>query len=215
MNGYLSKYAKYMDDMVKEDPYSAVGGKWRKLGKMQYLFLTSRGLVPYYSVLDIGCGTLRGGLHFIKRLDPWRYVGIDISSEAILHGKKLVEDFKLSYKFPKLIVNKDLKFRKFYGTKFDYILAHSVFTHLPSDCILECLENIGKIMHRESLFYFTFFYADEEKQAEAYKFRYPTTFFERLGEEHGFRVVDVSSEYSHPRGQKMLEVKKRGKYSRK
>lgn len=203
---YLTEYSNHMNDKVAKNPKTAVGGLWEELGNKQLSFLVSKGMKPHHSFLDIGCGVLRGGIHFIKYLDVGNYTGIDISSGAVRYGRTLVKEQGFIYKLPKLMINRNLKFKELYGKKFDYIFAHSVFTHLPTDSIEECLENIGDIMCDGSLFYFTFFYATEIRQVSAYKFRYPLSYFKKLAKENGFKIMDVSSEYLHPRGQWMVEM---------
>jgi hypothetical protein len=51
-------------------------------------------------MLDIGCGTLRGGRHFIGYLDPDGYTGMDISPQAIRYGEELVRRENLTWKQP-------------------------------------------------------------------------------------------------------------------
>ena len=46
------------------------------------------GLQPKHRFFDIGCGSLRGGVHFIRYLDKNNYFGTDISSELIKVGIK-------------------------------------------------------------------------------------------------------------------------------
>ncbi len=46
-----------------------VGGLWDELGKLQLDFLTESGLKPSHKLLDIGCGCLRGGVHYVKYLE--------------------------------------------------------------------------------------------------------------------------------------------------
>lgn len=68
-HGYLEAYSKHTDLRVASNPHEAVGGDWEKIGKLQFEFLVSRGLRPHHRMLDIGCGTLRGGetLHPLPR----------------------------------------------------------------------------------------------------------------------------------------------------
>ena len=60
--------------------YVWIGGHWEALGKLQFDYLVANGLKPGHRLLDIGCGTLRGGRHFIRYLAPGGYTGIDISN---------------------------------------------------------------------------------------------------------------------------------------
>ncbi len=208
---YLEAYSQHTDLRVETDPKLAAGGMWEEIGQIQYQFLISKGLQPHHKLLDLGCGTLRGGRHFIRYLNTENYYGIDISSKAIAYAKQLVEQEGLSQKRPHLEVseNKDLKFQELSGMTFDYILAQSVFTHLKPDHIKECLENIRHIMRATSLFYFTYFDSQKYRQASLESFCYPFSFFESLAVQYGLQLQDCSKEYNHPRGQLMVELTKK------
>lgn len=205
---YLEAYSQHTDLRVEADPESAVGGMWEEIGRLQLEFLINKGLQSHQKMLDIGCGTLRGGRHFIKYLNIGNYSGMDISPKAIAYATQLVQQEGLSEKNPHILVSekKNLKFREFSGETFDYILAQSVFTHLKPEHIKECFENIGHIMHGNSVFYFTYNKGEEYRQTTLKGFRYPFSFFESLAEQHAFTVLDVSDEYNHPRGQLMVEL---------
>jgi SAM-dependent methyltransferase len=207
---YLDAYAKHTNARIEKEPHAAIGGSWEEMGKIQFDFLVKKGLKPHHTMLDIGCGTLRGGRHFIKYLDANKYSGFDISSKTIEYGKELVQKEGLSDKKPQLAVSekKNLKFEELQGKTFDYILAQSVLTHLPPEPIEECFENIGKVMSENGTFYFTYFGGDRYQHFSIEDFRYPLAHFESLGKEYGFSVKDCSSEYPHLIGQKILEAKK-------
>jgi len=209
---FLDAYREHTDTRVECDPHAAVGGMWEEIGRLQFEFLVNNGLRPDQRLLDIGCGTLRGGRHFIKYMNAGNYSGIDISPKAIEYGKHLVAQEGLSEKQPRLQVsrNKDLRFEEFDGEVFDYLLAQSVFTHLKPEHIEECFEHIGRIMKQDSIFFFTFNREDREfKQIGLKDFGYPFAFFQRLADEHGFDVRDRSADYSHPRGQHMAMLSKK------
>ena len=144
----MDAYRQRTDLRVQEDPHAAVGGLWEELGKLQFEFLVRQGLQRAHVMLDIGCGTLRGGRHFIRFLKPRRYFGIDVSEKAIEHAKRLVDDEGLRDRLPTLIANVagDLRFADLDGTTFDFILAQSVFTHLGPELIRECFEHVGAVM---------------------------------------------------------------------
>jgi len=209
-NDYLEAYSQHTDLRVEANPKSAVGGLWEEMGQLQFEFLIVKNLQPHHKMLDLGCGTLRGGRKFIKYLDTGNYYGIDISPKTIAYAKQLVQKEGLSEKGPHLLVSekKDLKFREFSGESFDYILAQSVFTHLKPENIKECFENIGHIMHKSSFFYFT--YKEEEyRQNSPKNFCYPFSFFESLAKQYGFKLQDCSKEYNHPTRQLMVELRER------
>lgn len=196
---YLADYRRHTDARVRRDPKSAIGGMWDEIGKLQIDFLVSEGLKPSHTLLDIGSGTLRGGRHFIRYLNEGNYTGTEMSGEAIEAARKLVEREALSDKHPTLIHVSDGNLRFDGLPTFDFVLAQSVFTHLPKPLIEECFANIGKIMGR---FYFTFL--DPRLHTDTAKdFAYPFDYFAELGERNGLAVENVSGRYPHPRGQKM------------
>ena len=47
----------------------AVGGLWDEMGRLQFDFLVAQGLQPHHKMLDIGCGSMRGGRHFVNHLE--------------------------------------------------------------------------------------------------------------------------------------------------
>jgi len=201
---YLEAYARHTDVRVAEDPHEAIGGLWEELGRLQFDFLVRHGLQRDHALLDLGCGTLRGGRHFIRYLNPGRYTGFDMSRGAIDYAHKLVDDEGLRDKNPALIVSteKNLQFERFLGQRFDFLLAQSVFTHLMAEHIEECFAHIGKIMHPQSLFFFTYFKGNARRVADK-SFSYPLAFFTDLAAQNGM-TIERCNDYDHPRQQRML-----------
>ncbi|MBI1730905.1 class I SAM-dependent methyltransferase [Candidatus Acetothermia bacterium] len=207
---YLDAYSDHTDLRVEEDPHEAIGGMWEEIGTLQYEFLLKKGLKPSHTLLDIGCGTLRAGRYFIKYLNPGGYTGLDISSKAIQYAKELVVTEGLTDKRPSLLHNpgKNLKFDDFHGEKFDYLLAHSVFTHLKPEHITECFEYAKRLMKPDSKFFFTFKEASRFSETGLKGFAYPFAFFAELAERFGYNLINVSHEYLHPKGQRMVLLSK-------
>ena len=56
-----------------------VGGLWEEIGELQFQFMVAQGLRPEHRLVDIGCGALRGGLHFVRYLDRGHYYGLDLN----------------------------------------------------------------------------------------------------------------------------------------
>ena len=63
-----------------------VGGLWDEMGELQMEFMRSRGLLPQHRLVDIGCGSLRGGVHFVRYLDPGNYYGLDHNQSLLDAG---------------------------------------------------------------------------------------------------------------------------------
>lgn len=204
--GYLTAYARHTDLRVADDPHEAIGGMWEEVGKLQFDFLIGQGMRPHHRMLDIGCGTLRGGRHCIGYLETGHYSGMDISPTALEAGRRLIIEEGLSAKRPRLFQTRDLRFGEFAGEAFDVILAQSVFSHLPEPYIKECFEHVGAVMHTSSVFYFTFNPGAWPERRGLKEFAYPFSFFAGLAERHGYHLQDMAAHYAHPRSQQMAAL---------
>lgn len=210
---FITAYRMMTDSAVELDPERAIGGHWEEIGQLQFRYLVDNGLLPHHKMLDIGCGTLRGGRHFIRYLDPGNYFGFDISPKAIEYGARLVVEEGLSDKTPDLraIPQDSLRFEAYAGQRFDFILAQSVFSHLGRDLIEECFAHVASIMGQDSRFFFTFLMSldADSHQFTPTGFRHPVAFFEELAVKYGFRFV-YRPDYAkvHPRKQHMAIIQR-------
>ena len=71
---------------------------WKKLGNLQLEFYKRYELKLNYSVLDIGCGCLWGGIPLIKYLDTGQYNGIGINQSLLEVEQHELEQVVLEYK---------------------------------------------------------------------------------------------------------------------
>lgn len=205
-NDYMEAYRRHTDLRVRADPHDAVGGMWEEIGGLQFDYLVGKGLKPDHRLLDIGCGTLRGGRHFIRYLDPGGYTGLDISPEALAYAGQLIRDEGLAAKQPELVLDRDMRLRfEEFDRPFDFLLAQSVFTHLPIDGIAECFENLHRVMGPASAFYFTYVEAPEPTARTQKDFSYPLALFEELARWGGLRIEGLG-DFAHPRGQVMARA---------
>jgi SAM-dependent methyltransferase len=134
----------------------AVGGMWEELGKLQFEFLVGEGLSPEHLLLDIGCGSLRGGVHFIRYLEPGHYVGVEQSPELLAAGRSELERAGIIGKRPTLVADATFSFGEL-DQSFDFALAQSVFTHLTFNAILRCVAEAGRVLRPDGRFFATFF----------------------------------------------------------
>src|SRR5438067_3875465 len=130
---------------------------WDYLGKLQLDYLVERGLEPGHHLLDVGCGPLRAGVHFIRYLEPGHYAGVDIRPE-LLEAARTVElpRHGLEAKEPLLLASDHFEFGKL-GQTFDYAIAQSVFTHLPLNSIIRCLVEMSRVLNPGGRFYATIY----------------------------------------------------------
>lgn len=134
-----------------------VGGQWERIGRLQFDFMVQQGLKPSDCFLDVACGALRGGVHFIRYLDEARYLGIDKEANLINAGvqKELGAEL-LATKKPEFIVSSTFEFNKF-SQKPKYSIATGLFTHLNAEHIELCFKNLRSFVDRGHIFYTTFF----------------------------------------------------------
>jgi cyclopropane fatty-acyl-phospholipid synthase-like methyltransferase len=210
---YSEYYAAVMRVRTAYDPQFAVGGRWEEIGSLQFTFLKARGLEPHHKMLDFGCGSLRGGLHFIRYLDPGGYLGVDISAEALAAGKQYLEEAGLTEKQPTLELSGGLDLAGLEGRQFDYILAQSVLTHMPLEDIETLFQHIPKIMHPQTVFYATYFDGGSRQfeSADRTNFHYPFETLRLVGSAHGLEITRDEG-YQHPRSQQMLAVRVKGQH---
>ncbi len=192
-----------------------VGGMWDEIGTLQVTFLKEQGLKPSHYLLDIGCGALRGGIHFVRYLDDSHYCGIDINASLIYAGEKELQEAGLIDKQPHLLVNSMFEVSLF-GKRFDYAIAVSVFTHLPMNHIIRCLIETHKVLNSNGIFYATFFeapspaYLGQIKHAggvvtnyDTDPYHYSFKEFQWMARVAGMNVRLIGN-WKHPRDQKML-----------
>jgi len=158
MLGYVNPYLRPLtgDQIAAGQHRQAVGGMWDEIGRLQFNFLVARGLRPEHRFVDVGCGALRGGIHFVAYLAPGHYHGLDINQSLIDAGRLELSKARLDHRHAKLLVNDRFDLSPF-GTKFDYGLALSVFTHIPFDSIVRCLSRVRDVLAPQGRFFATFF----------------------------------------------------------
>jgi len=193
-----------------------VGGLWEEVGKLQFDFLVGRGLRPGHRLLDVGCGALRGGVHFVRYLERGRYCGLDVNESLLAAGRQELERAGLAGRDAQLIADEAFSARRF-GVKFDFALALSLFTHLPMDPIVRCLVEVRDVLAPGGRFFATWFEAPRPASLEPIRHepggvttRYDADPFHRSFAEMqalaAFARMEVEriGDFGHPRGQRML-----------
>jgi len=135
---------------------AAVGGMWEEIGQFQFDFLVSEGLAPEHYLLDVGCGSLRGGVHFVKYLEAGHYFGLDHNPRLLDAGRSELERAGIADKRPVLLADDNFRLVRF-AQSFDFALAQSLFTHLPFNQIARCVAEIDRVLKPGGRFYATLF----------------------------------------------------------
>lgn len=185
-----------------------VGGLWEEIGRLQFDLLLREGLLPHHYYLDIACGSLRGGVHFIPYLERGHYLGLDKEEALIQAGieQELGENL-FQEKQPQFVISKDFEVEKFERQP-DYVLAQSLFTHLPKDLIIKCLSKVRQVSKKETLFFATFFErATPVKNPSAphdhKAFFYTKEEMEKFGQQSGWNMRYIG-DWNHPKQQSLV-----------
>lgn len=183
----------------------------------QIQFLTSRGLQSHHRLLDVGCGTLRGGIPIIDFLDQCNYTGIDVRQPVIDEALKEIKLEGLSNKKPELLAFKH--FAQFdLEREFDFLLAFSVLFHMHDDIVRSCFDFVRRHLSSEGAFFAN---VDLNITKEETWLDFPVVakdiqFYQNICEESGLRLKELGTLRSlgHPSGvdsqdnQIMLEIRK-------
>lgn len=174
--------------------------KYDLIGATQFNLLTFLDLREDHYLLDIGCGSLRAGKLFIPFLLAGRYHGIEPEQWLIDEGlrNELGQDI-LEVKKP--VFNNDKDFTlSIFDRKFDYILAHSIFSHAAERQIGRCLSEARKVMKPTSLFIATFAKGDDDYSGDEWVYpgfvMYTEARMRALFEEQGLASSILS--WPHP-----------------
>lgn len=221
MDEFINQYHKQLskEDINSKIHRDFVGGLWDEIGRLQLDFLIKEGLMPEHNLLDIGCGCLRGGVHFISFLDIGNYYGLDINQSLIEAGEVELQEAGLDHKEPKLLVDESFSIGKF-ETKFDLMISVSLFTHLPFNMIVRCLTRARENLLPQGVYYSTFFQAPVPASLEPIQqnpgdivTNYDSDPFHYSTEELAYAAtlakleLKVIGEWGHPRNQQMASFR--------
>ncbi len=178
------------------------------MGALQFTLMTYfLGMRESNTLLDIGCGSLRAGRLFIPYLNPGNYFGIDPNLALVNKGLEyeLGEEIR-GVKQPSFMYRADFSFRHF-DTKFDFLLAQSVFSHASEDQIRLCFRNAKEVMHKESVFAATFFKGKKDYKGDSWVYPdiVPYTFktISNIAREEA-GLMTISIHFYHPSQQWVL-----------
>ncbi|MCT8161681.1 class I SAM-dependent methyltransferase [Pseudoruegeria sp. SHC-113] len=217
--------SELMEEIVaRGDHRAVVGGLWDEMGKLQLSFLKSQGLKPADRLLDVGCGCLRGGTHYVRYLEAGNYYGIDLSPQLLAAGYDVeITQAGLQDKLPRENLRQTEAFDATgFRVRFDMAVAVSVFTHLPLNNLRVALHNLGPVMKPGGRFFASFFIVQPHEDlfqairqpgcdVVTFPDKDPFHYYRRdlvhFARGQGWELENVQS-WEHPRNQKMVCFRK-------
>lgn len=120
--------------------------------RFQSEFLIAHGLRADQRLLDIGCGTLRGGIPLIEYLDAGHYVGIEAREEALTEARAALAEAGLEDKSPTLIHSADPAAVSL-QEQVQVAWAFSVLIHMEDETVEACLDLVARVLDDRGVFY--------------------------------------------------------------
>ncbi len=126
---------------------------WRMERAFQIRFLKRFGLRPHHYLLDLGCGTLRGGVPLIQYLLPGHYYGLDVREEVLREALCELRETGLVYHLPTLIWSQSLQQISTLGRTFDFIWGFDLLYILDEQSLEESFAFIRRHLAPHGVFY--------------------------------------------------------------
>ncbi|PWA47201.1 S-adenosyl-L-methionine-dependent methyltransferase [Artemisia annua] len=131
-------------ELLVEEHHSNYGEPWAG-GRDVFEFLAENShIAPESRVLEIGCGTLRVGLHFIQYLKPEHFHCLERDELSLMAALRYeLPSHGLLQKRPLILKGEDMDFTRFgSGFTYDLIYASAVFLHMPDKLVWVGLERL-------------------------------------------------------------------------
>jgi SAM-dependent methyltransferase len=154
------KYGKIQldDETIERGAYKKyLGGgaeKWESRGLFQLSLLRTAGMLPSSRLLDVGCGPIRAGVHFISFLNAGNYYGVDYNNSFIKAASLLVAEKGFSGKHPTLRVVSDFDFSAL-NQQFDFVNVFSVLNHCDRQQRRLFFQNIPNLLALDARLFIT------------------------------------------------------------
>lgn len=171
------------------------------IAALQVSLLFAAGLGETHRLCDVGCGSLRAGRILIPYLRPGLYHGIEPEQWLVEEGvqRELGRDI-LEVKRPRFRYVSDFSLDGF-GTKFDFVVAQSVFSHTEPDLLHLGFGKIAAAMAPEGKLFATWAEGKSKRKGSGWirkgVRRYTWEEIEGYAREHGFSVRRL--DWPHPR----------------
>jgi SAM-dependent methyltransferase len=127
---------------------------WKMKRQFQIDFLRQVGLAPHHYLLDLGCGTLRGGLPIIEYLETGHYYGVEARRHILEDGRRELAGTRLQHKKPVLVLSDSLDELDL-APRFDFVWAFAVLFLLADDVLEAAFRGVKRHLAEDGAFFAT------------------------------------------------------------
>lgn len=171
---------------------------WKMKRDFQFQFLKTMSLEPEHYLLDIGCGTLRGGIPLINYLEERHYFGIEVREKALNEGRKELREAGLEKMNPTLLLFSDIS-QLTIEQKFNFIWAFSVLFHMSDEILNNTLDFVNRHLSDDGVFYANVNIGEHE-ESTWHEFPFvarPFEFYRDACTKYGLAVSDLGALKDH------------------
>jgi len=209
--GQIPLSDNYRQAVGPEDMYDLISAH-------QFCVLINEGLREWHKMLDIGCGSLRGGRLFIPYLQPGNYYGIEPNEDLVRDGIALeIGNDIYRVKSPTFYYSDqfDFSMHQWCNTSstimFDFILAQSIFSHSTQSQAKQCISEAARVLTSGGKLLATFVKGscNSENREWSRPIVYRTSsFFQSLAREHNLVYTELNN-IAHPCNQTWFRMERK------
>lgn len=168
--------------------------QWKMKRRFQIDFLKKHGLAHTHRLIDIGCGTLRGGIPIIKLLDKGHYTGIEVREDVLELGRDELKHAKLENKNPNLIHCSGLSTLEL-EDQAEYIWAFAVLIFMDDDALNACMSFVSRHLAEGGSFYgnVNIGETEQDNRPGPHVIWRPMRWYEQTAERFGLKLTDLGS----------------------
>jgi SAM-dependent methyltransferase len=130
--------------------------KYFAKGGLQLGYLQSIGLRPHHRFLDYGCAILRTAEFVVPFLEPYRYVGADVSRYAMAQGVQRLAAKGIPRDHYQLVNVRSPELIELEGFTFDFVFASSVLQYLSDRDVAVLLGSLRRRVGDDATLYASF-----------------------------------------------------------
>jgi hypothetical protein len=111
--------------------------------------MAAAAIEPHHKVVEYGCGALRIGAHFIRRLAPGNFFGLDVVPGFYEAGQAAIGAALIAEKRPRFGVIEDAMLADAQALSADLVYSAVVCAHVHPDEIETYFRNLARLAHKQ------------------------------------------------------------------